>query len=165
MVTKEKSPTGLRASYIGVLTDKDGKVKQVVEKKNLVVDAGLDELLNLAGGLSANHFGFIAMGLSAPTVTYASVALGNEPGSGTFRKSTSNTISQNANNTTPAILRLQTTFNAGEATGGLTESGIFNVSVKAAAGEAMLAADTFAVINKGASDVLTWTWEITLQRV
>lgn len=164
---EKKSPLKLFASYRGVLTDENGEEIQVVEKKNIVVDAGLDELLNLAGGLSANHFGYIAMGLDATAHTYASTALNSESASGTFRKAATVTLNQAADGGIPqgAILRFQSTFAAGEATGALVESGVFNVALKAGAGEKLLAADSFAVINKGASHQLTWTWEITLQRV
>lgn len=47
---------------------------------------------------------------------------------------------------------------AGDGTGAITEAGIFNAS---SAGT-MLAATTFDVINKGASDTLTVTWTVTV---
>lgn len=49
------------------------------------------------------------------------------------------------------------TWAAGDGTGAIVEAGIFNSS----ASGTMLAASTFPVINKGASDVLTITWTVT----
>ena len=163
-----KSPVGLKASYRGELRGPDGKVKQVVENKNIIVDDGLDEVMRLVGNVTGGiPFEYIAMGIDSTAHTYASHVLNNEPATGTFRKSATTSISQNADGSVPqgSVLRLQCTYAPGEATGALVESGIFNVAIKADTGEEMLAADTFAVINKGASDTLTWTWEVTLQRV
>ena len=49
------------------------------------------------------------------------------------------------------------TWAAGDSTAAIVEAGIFNSSIAGT----MLAASTFPVINKGASDVLTITWTIT----
>ena len=49
-------------------------------------------------------------------------------------------------------------FEAGDATGAVTEAGIFN----AATGGDMLCRTTFSVVNKAADDTMTVTWTITL---
>jgi hypothetical protein len=49
-------------------------------------------------------------------------------------------------------------FEAGDATGAITEAGIFN----AASGGDMLCRTVFSVINKAADDTLSVTWTITL---
>ena len=132
------------------------------------MDDGLDEVMRLVGNVPGGMpFSYIAMGIGNTTHTYASHTLNDEPTSGTFRKTANVSIVQNADGSVPqgTILRFQTTFDPGEATGALAESGVFNVGTKGGAGEELLAADTFSVINKGSSDTLTWTWDITLQRV
>jgi hypothetical protein len=52
----------------------------------------------------------------------------------------------------------EASFEAGDATGAVTEAGIFNAT---SAGD-MLCRTVFAVVNKGANDSLTVTWTITL---
>jgi hypothetical protein len=165
---KLKSPVGLRASYTGILTDKDGKIKTKVERKNIIVDEGIDGILAIAGGVEATPFKYIAMGLGIGTYVYSTTTMFNESTSGVFRKETTNSLNQNADGSIPqgGVLRLQTTFDAGEATGTLTETAIFNVDTKNGAGERMLAGDALDTpVTKGATDILTWTWEITLKRV
>ena len=50
------------------------------------------------------------------------------------------------------------TWAAGDATGAITEAGIFD----AASGGDMLARTVFSVVNKGSSDSITITWTITI---
>ena len=50
------------------------------------------------------------------------------------------------------------TWAAGDATGAITEAGIFD----AASSGDMLARTVFSVVNKGASDSITITWTITI---
>jgi hypothetical protein len=50
-------------------------------------------------------------------------------------------------------------FEAGDATGAVTEAGLFNAS----SGGTMLCRTVFSVVNKGAQDILNITWVITLQ--
>jgi hypothetical protein len=52
-------------------------------------------------------------------------------------------------------------FEAGDATGAVTEAGIFNALT---AGD-MLCRTVFAVVNKGADDTMAVTWTITLAAV
>ena len=49
-------------------------------------------------------------------------------------------------------------FEAGDATGGVTEAAIFN----AASGGTMLCRTVFAVVNKASDDSLQISWQITL---
>ena len=49
-------------------------------------------------------------------------------------------------------------FEAGDATGAVTEAGIFN----AASGGDMLCRTVFSVVNKAADDTMSITWTITL---
>jgi hypothetical protein len=52
-------------------------------------------------------------------------------------------------------------FEAGDATGAVTEAGIFNAS---SSGD-MLCRTTFDVVNKAADDTMSVTWTITLSAV
>jgi len=47
---------------------------------------------------------------------------------------------------------------AGDGTGALTEAGLFSAS----SGGTMMARTVFSAVNKGASDVLTITWTVTI---
>lgn len=58
-----------------------------------------------------------------------------------------------------AIITMTWTVPAGTSTGALTEAGIFD---QLAAGGNMFVSNTFAVINKGASDTLAVTWTVTV---
>ena len=49
-------------------------------------------------------------------------------------------------------------WNAGDGTGALTEAGLFSAS----SGGTMNARTVFSAVNKGASDVLTITWTVTI---
>ena len=49
-------------------------------------------------------------------------------------------------------------FEAGDATGAITEAGIFNASTSGT----MLCRTVFSAVNKAADDTLTVTWTITL---
>ena len=62
--------------------------------------------------------------------------------------------------TTPAsgVNIYTSSFEGGDATGAVTEAGIFN----AATSGTMLCRTTFDVINKGASDTMSVTWTITV---
>lgn len=57
-----------------------------------------------------------------------------------------------------AVWQSVSNFGAGVNTGAITESGIFSAS----SGGTLMARQTFTVINKGASDTLQVTWQITI---
>ena len=56
------------------------------------------------------------------------------------------------------VFQFEATFNAGEATGAITEAGVLN----AATAGTMLDRVVFAVINKGADDTLTQRFTFTM---
>ena len=56
------------------------------------------------------------------------------------------------------VMRYEATFPAGTGTGALTEAGLFT----AAAAGTCVARTVFAVKNKGADDIFTVVWEITI---
>lgn len=120
---------------------------------NMVLNGGIDFLCNAFGAGSArpNAMSHIAVGTGTTAVAAGDTELVSE----LRRKEAS--YSHSAGTTK---LTIQTTFNAGEATGAITEAGICNAS----RGGIFFDRVTFPVINKGASDVLTVTFEITLTR-
>jgi hypothetical protein len=87
-------------------------------------------------------------------------------GTGTNAASASDTDLQTALSTRVAgaltsstnVWQNQATFGPGVDTGAITEAGLFSAS----SGGTMLARQVFPVVNKGASDSLQLTWQITL---
>lgn len=135
-----------------VLQRKDG-VCIASRHNNMVLNGGIDFLCDAfgAGAARPNVMNHIAVG----TGTAATAAGDTELVSELLRKAASYSHSAGT-----AKLTVQTTFNAGEATGAITEAGICNAS----SGGTFFDRVTFPAINKGASDVLTVTFEITLTR-
>ena len=135
-----------------VLQRKDGACI-ASRHNNMVLDGGIDFLCNAfgAGSTRPNVMDHIAVG----TGTAATAAGDTELVSELLRKAASYSHSAGT-----AKLTVQTTINAGEATGAITEAGICNAS----SGGTFFDRVTFPAINKGASDVLTVTFEITLTR-
>lgn len=135
-----------------VLQRKDGACI-ASRHNNMVLNGGIDFLCNAFGAGSArpNAMSHIAVGTGTTAVAAGDTKLAAE----LLRKAAS--YSHSAGTTK---LMVQTTFNAGEATGPITEAGICNAS----SGGIFFDRVTFPVINKGASDVLTVTFEITLTR-
>jgi hypothetical protein len=135
-----------------VLTDQHGNIKQVVEKANLVVNAGLafitSRMLSAASGVMS-HMG---LGTSATAAAAGNTDLGTALGA---RQSLTSSTQSGANNQSAVYVA---SFGAGVATGAITEAGIFN----ALTAGTMLCRTVFAVVNKGAQDTLTLTWTITL---
>lgn len=135
-----------------VLQRKDGACI-AYRHNNMVLDGGIDFLCNAfgAGSTRPNAMSHIAVGTGTTAVAAGDTELATE----LLRKAASYSHS-----TGTTKLMVQTTFNAGEATGAITEAGICNAS----SGGIFFDRVTFPVINKGASDVLTVTFEITLTR-
>lgn len=135
-----------------VLQRKDGACI-ASRHNNMVLNSGIDFLCNAfgAGADRPSAMSHIAVGTGTTAVAVGDTELVSE----LLRKAAS--YSHSAGTTK---LTIQTTFNAGEATGAITEAGICNAS----SGGIFFDRVTFPVINKGASDVLTVTFEITLTR-
>lgn len=154
---KNNSGIGGRAKISANVTiklfDKEGNEKDRREIKNLVVDAGLDaaiqQILGL-GGSQPTEFNYIAVGTGTTSATAGDTALETEIG--TRQQDTVPSF------TSPGQGDLVVTFAAGNGTGSLTESGVFN----AVTSGTMLARTTFTAISKGASDALQITWQFTL---
>lgn len=143
----------LSANVDIVLFDKDGKEKDRREIRNLMVDTGLDAAIKQIvgdGGSQPTEFNYVGVGTDNTAATTSDSALGTEIGSRV----------QDLNPDFPSTGQADiiVTFAAGNGTGTLVESGVFNAS---SAGT-MLARTVFSAITKGASDALQITWQFTL---
>lgn len=127
------------------VTGEDGVLKQEVDIRNAVKAAGLYGLLDQA--LATPTLGKVTH-MAVGTGTPAATALGTEVDRNALTSKT------RAN----AVLTMVADWAAGDATGALTEAGLFDAS---SSGN-MWCSASFSVVNKGANDTLTITWTLTL---
>ena len=121
----------------------------VVSKKNLIVQVGKNFLANAILNTSSTPFNCIAVGRGTTPAVISNTALQTE----TFRTSfDSATIANN-------VITLVRNFLPGEATGPMSEAGIFNNAVS---GGTMLSHIVFTTIGKQDQDRLLFTWTITV---
>lgn len=139
----------VRGSLEIVLQDKTGKVKKKKKYKNLVVSTGLGFIVSRMKDSSEAAMSHIGLGSGATAAADDQTDLVSGVGS---RKALSASVLSGSSISYSAIL------GANEATGALTEAGIFNAS---SAGT-MLCRTVFPVINKQATDTMTVNWVITL---
>lgn len=134
-----------------VLRDANGNIKEEKTVPNLVVTTGKN---------------FIAASM-IKTTTNSPVAMTHMGlGTGTTAANAADSALQTAIGTrstvTPSVnsnvVTYSSTFAAGNATGAITEAGVFNSS---SAGT-MLCRTVFSVVNKDAGDSLTINWNITI---
>ena len=128
--------------------DKDGKLKQREEVKNLVVDTGLAYIASRMKDASATAMSHMAIGTGSSAAAAGNTALGTEAARVAL---TSTTVTSNA-------VAYVASFAAGTGTGAITEAGILN----GASGGTLLCRTVFSVVNKGASDSMTITWTVTI---
>ena len=138
----------LRGDVALVLRDKDGNVKDERNIKNLIVDSGLNFICDRMKN-DETAMTHMALGSGSTAAAAGDTSLGSQLGS--REALDSDTVSANT-------ITYTSSFEAGDATGAVTEAGIFN----AASGGTMLCRTVFAVVNKGADDSLSVTWTITL---
>ena len=132
------------------LNKPDGSII-VRAKDNLIVDVGFSfiaQSIGLASG-RPNVMSYIAVGTGTTAAATGNTALVTE----VLRKAA--TFSHT---TGTKVFQFEATFNAGEATGAITEAGVLN----AATAGTMLDRVVFAVINKGADDTLTQRFTFTM---
>lgn len=139
-------------AFLGILKRADGTVS-TIRKDNLVLNSGIDFLCDAVGKASGRPgvMSHIAVGTGTTAVADSQTALVTE----SLRKSASYSHSAGTSKMT-----FSATFNAGEATGPLTEAGICN----AASGGTFFDRVTFDVLNKGADDTFTANFEITFTK-
>ena len=139
----------LKGSLTLVLRKANGDV-EVRRKDNLILNVGYDFICDAIGCPTRPALmGYTAVGTGTTAVAATQTALVTE----LARKAA--TYAHTANT---KVFTLTTIYNAGEATGAITEAGICN---DAAAG-IFLDRVVFAVVNKLADDVLTTTFQFTL---
>ena len=132
-----------------VLRDKDGNVKEERTEKNLVVTTGLNYIASRMKDATATAMTHMALGSGTTTAAAGQTDLVTLLGSREALDST--TVTANA-------VAYGSSFEAGVATGAVTEAGIFNASTSGT----MLCRVVFSVVNKAADDTMTVTWTITL---
>lgn len=134
------------------LTGSNGKVKQELAGKNVVVENGkefLASFLNSAATAASTFLmRYIAIGTDSTAEAVSNTALGTEVSRHT------GTVTY----TSGALYEVVATFAAGSGTGAIVEYGLFSANT----GGTMFSRDTESVINKGASDTLTVTTKITV---
>ena len=132
-----------------VLKDQNGNVKETREVDNLVVDTGLDYIASRMKDATATAMSHMALGSGTTAAAAGNTDLESILGSREALDST--TVTDNT-------VTYVSSFEAGDATGAVTEAGIFNAST----GGTMLCRTVFSVVNKGANDTLSITWTISL---
>ena len=146
----EKKPVEIKGFWTATLYGPDGEYKTHVSGQNVITTNGLEYLasyLNSAATSAQNVLKYIAIGTDSTAELASDTALGTELSRHTGTTSYSS----------GAIFQVIATFAAGSGTGAIVEYGLFSSN----AGGTMFSRDTEAVINKGASDTLTVTAEVT----
>lgn len=137
------------------LTDKNGNVKQEQTLSNIITAVGLAHMADRISGVSSPAaMGWMAVGTNAVAAAVGNTLLGAEVARVALSPAVSIVTTTQANDT----ILYQATFGAGVGTGALTEAGVFGV-VTANTGP-MLNRLVFAVVNKGASDLLAISWKV-----
>lgn len=147
-----KERLGLSGHLTIVLTDAGGNVKDQRDVKNLVVNTGLAYITGRMLGTSPGVMSHMALGAGTTAASAGDTDLQSLLGS---RKALDSSTQSGSNN--ESIIYV-TTFDPGEATGAVTEAGIFN----AASSGTMLCRTVFPVVNKQAGDTLQITWSVIL---
>ena len=132
-----------------VLRDRNGKIKERRKERNLIVNTGLNAILDRLVGTSEAVMSHMGLGSSTTAAAAGQTALVSQLGS--REAIDSSTV-------TGSSVAYVCTFEAGDATGTITEAGIFNAS----SGGTMLCRSVFSSITKGANDSLNVTWTITV---
>ena len=135
-----------------VLKDKNGNVKDTREVTNLVVNTGLAFIINRMTGTDKAVMSHMALGAGTTAAAAGQTDLVSMLGA---REAIDSTTILGTNN---EKVRYVCNFEAGDGTGAVTESAIFN---DATAGD-MLCRTVFDVVNKAADDTMAITWTITL---
>jgi hypothetical protein len=133
-----------------VLTGANGAVKEDQLIKNLVVNTGLNFIVNRMKDAVATPMSHMTLGTGTTAAAAGDTTLQTEIG-GARVTLTSTSVTANQ-------ITYIASFAAGVGTGAVTESGILNAS---SAGT-MLCRTVFPVVNKQAGDSMTVTWTVTV---
>jgi hypothetical protein len=130
-----------------------GEITGLREIDNLVVDIGKSFIASRMAGVTKNVMSHMAVGTGAVAPAAGNTQLGGE---------LARTALQTAGGSVAgAVVTYVAQFGAGVGTGAITEAGLFNAS-GLNAGD-MLARVSFGVVTKGANDITTITWTVTIQ--
>ena len=132
------------------LTDEKGNLKARQEIKNLVVNTGLTFISQRMIGTSQAVMSHMALGSGTNAAAAGDTALQTQVGN---REALDAAVSDS-----PGVITYTSTFEPGDATGALTEAGIFNASTSGN----MLCRTKFDVVNKSSTDTLAITWVVTI---
>lgn len=143
---------GLVGKYYIKVYGPDGTLKAEREGFNVITTVGKEWLASFMGSAAAAASTltakYVAIGTDATAEAAANTGLGTETARHT------GTVSY----VSGAIYQLTATFGAGTGTGAIVEYGVFSSST----GGTLISRDTEAAVNKGASDTLVATWQLTL---
>lgn len=148
----ELKPLYLKGTWTKELRGPNGELKQRLVNSNVICTNGKEFLASFlysaAAAASTFTMKYIGIGTDATAEAAANTTLGTELARHT------GTVSYVSNQ----IYQIKATFPAGTGTGAIVEYGLFSSNTAGT----MLARDTESVINKGASDTLTVTAQITI---
>lgn len=136
---------------ITLLLNKANGDVETVHKDNIIVDVGFDFIADAIGKAASRPgvMGFIALGTGTTAAASGQTALVTE---------LDRNAATYAHTAGTKTFSFTATFPAGDATGAITEAGVFNDS---SAG-IMLDRVVFPVVNKGADDSLTAVFTFTM---
>ena len=135
------------------LFDENGEIKEVLEKDNTFTAVGDAHVADQLSDQAEVQMGWMSVGTGSSAFTTASTTLNTE----LDRNALTAGYPEQQAAADDNDVKYKATWAAGDGTGAITEAGIFNSSIAGT----MLAASTFSVINKGASDTLTIVWTLT----
>lgn len=142
----------MKGEWFVTLYGPDGNIKEKRQGFNVVTTVGkefLASFLNSAVAAASTFTGkYIGIGTNSTAEAAGDTALGTEVSRST---GTASYISGQ-------IFQVTATFAAGSGTGAITEYGLFSSNTAGT----LIARDTEAAINKGASDTLTVTAQLTI---
>jgi hypothetical protein len=133
-----------------VLTGPDGQVKEDHLLKNLVVDTGLNFIVNRMKDAAATVMSHMTLGTGTTAPAAGNLTLETEIAGAR--------VALTSTNVTSNQITYIASFAAGVGTGAVTESGIFNASTSGT----MLCRTVFPVVNKQSGDSMTVTWTVTV---
>lgn len=137
----------VKATGVVNIYDAAGKL---VQSNNTVLTLGKEWIAQRCTGQITSLVTQIGVGTSSTPVSVSDAGLGAE----IARVALASAGAVDPQN--KAIIRYSASFVEGVATGGLTEAGLFT------AANVCVARTVFSVKNKGADDVFTVVWEITI---
>ena len=178
LATADSAPTTDATSFITghitlVNTDANGNIIDYVQTDNLIVDAGLDTIVDLVHAISAtvsgtecdtngcngdatdDQFDTVGIGTGTSSATTADTDLITSI-SACSRVTDASPAGESSNTGTTEVQIIAQFDGSASCTGAVTEA-----VLGGATGESILARQSFTAINVGSSDSLTVTWNIT----